>query len=124
MLSTAEGLNIHKDLGARYLCAFWNTLRSSCASKKQSLTNGKSSKGGDGIAASSPTSRRFKNGTVARLAEIRKELATFVNADVEECVLITNTTHGVNHVLRNFQFNAGDVIITSEYRSLPLSSEL
>jgi len=44
---------------------------------------------------------------------VRERLATFIGAEVDECVLVPNTSHGLNTVLRNFEWNKGDVIIKS-----------
>ena len=48
------------------------------------------------------------------LKEVRTKVAAVVGADADECVIVTNTTHGINTVLRNFEWNEGDVIVKSK----------
>jgi len=43
----------------------------------------------------------------------RERVANLIGAGVDECVLVPNTTHGVNTVLRNLDWKKGDVIIQS-----------
>lgn len=43
----------------------------------------------------------------------RQGVAHLIGADVDECVLVPNATHGVNTVLRNIDWKKGDVIIKS-----------
>ncbi|OJA16494.1 hypothetical protein AZE42_12606 [Rhizopogon vesiculosus] len=43
--------------------------------------------------------------------EARARLANLIGAETDECVLVNNTTHGITTVLRNFEWNEGDIII-------------
>jgi len=43
----------------------------------------------------------------------RERIASLIGAHVDECVLVPNTTHGVNTVLWNIDWKKGDVIIKS-----------
>ncbi|KAL6358945.1 hypothetical protein LRP88_09143 [Fusarium phalaenopsidis] len=45
-----------------------------------------------------------------KLDEIRHQIASFLNADVEGTVLVPNATTGLNTVLRNLRFQPGDRI--------------
>ncbi|KAI8719748.1 Aminotran-5 domain-containing protein [Fusarium sp. LHS14.1] len=45
-----------------------------------------------------------------KLNEIRHQIASFLNADVEGTVLVPNATTGLNTVLRNLRFQPGDKI--------------
>ena len=44
---------------------------------------------------------------------VRKKVADFIHADVEEIVLTRNTTEGLNQIAQSLQFNEGDEIITT-----------
>ncbi len=46
-----------------------------------------------------------------RMDQARQALATFVGADSDAVALVTNTTSGVNTVLRSLTFSAGDEIL-------------
>lgn len=48
------------------------------------------------------------------LNAVRARLAELVGAETDECVMVTNATHGVNTVLRNLEWKEGDVIVGSE----------
>ncbi|KAF9149886.1 hypothetical protein BG015_008296 [Linnemannia schmuckeri] len=54
------------------------------------------------------------------LNDIRTQLAEFVNCDKEELALVTNTTVGVNTVLRSLPFVPGDriLVLTTGYVSV------
>lgn len=43
--------------------------------------------------------------------EARTRVAKLIGAETDECVLVNNTSHGVTTVLRNFEWNEGDIII-------------
>ena len=43
----------------------------------------------------------------------RERIADLIGADVDECALVPNATHGVNTVVRNLDWKKGDVIIKS-----------
>ncbi|TFK33142.1 PLP-dependent transferase [Crucibulum laeve] len=45
------------------------------------------------------------------LVAARKRIATLIGAETDECVFVPNTTSGVNTVLRNFEWEAGDILI-------------
>ncbi|EJD49589.1 PLP-dependent transferase [Auricularia subglabra TFB-10046 SS5] len=47
------------------------------------------------------------------IVEARESVANLLNVDVDECVLVINTTAGINHVLRNIHWKAGDVIVAN-----------
>ena len=47
------------------------------------------------------------------LARCRERTAKLLGAEVDECVLVPCTTHGVFTVLMNFDWKKGDVIIKS-----------
>jgi hercynylcysteine S-oxide lyase len=49
----------------------------------------------------------------ARWIHCRERIADLVGAEVDECVLVPNATHGINTVLRNIDWKKGDVIIKS-----------
>lgn len=46
---------------------------------------------------------------------IRARVAKFINAETDEVVIVPNTTHGVNTVLRNIEWKDGDIMIKSEF---------
>ena len=41
----------------------------------------------------------------------RKIVAETVGANLDEIVLVPNATHGLNTILRNFEWREGDIII-------------
>ncbi|KAI6129861.1 pyridoxal phosphate-dependent transferase [Pisolithus croceorrhizus] len=41
----------------------------------------------------------------------RERIAQLIGADVDECVIVNNASHGIATVLRNFSFKEGDVLI-------------
>ena len=43
----------------------------------------------------------------------REEVAELVGAEHDEIVLVPNTSHGINTILRNIDWKEGDVIINS-----------
>ncbi|KZW01152.1 PLP-dependent transferase [Exidia glandulosa HHB12029] len=48
-----------------------------------------------------------------KMLDVRRQLAQVLNADVDECVLVPNATTGVNQVIRNFEWHAGDVLVST-----------
>jgi selenocysteine lyase/cysteine desulfurase len=48
--------------------------------------------------------------------EARTRVAKLIGAETDECVLVNNTSHGITTVLRNFEWNEGDIIIGSRLR--------
>lgn len=49
-----------------------------------------------------------------QLRKARERVAELIGADVDDCVLVTNATLGVNTVLRNLQWNKEDIIVFSK----------
>lgn len=45
------------------------------------------------------------------LKEARAQVAQLIGAKTDECVLITNTSIGINTILRNFAWNEGDILV-------------
>jgi len=43
--------------------------------------------------------------------EARNRVASLIGAMTDECVFVTNASHGINTVLRNFEWKEGDIII-------------
>ncbi|PCH39756.1 PLP-dependent transferase [Wolfiporia cocos MD-104 SS10] len=46
-----------------------------------------------------------------RLNEVRRRVAALLGADTDEVVLVPSVANGMNTVLRNFEWNEGDVIV-------------
>ncbi len=44
-------------------------------------------------------------------AEVRELIAPLIGAQADECVIVPNASHGVNTVLRNIEWEKGDIII-------------
>ncbi|THH11024.1 hypothetical protein EW145_g930 [Phellinidium pouzarii] len=61
--------------------------------------------------------RYMRSTYLSPLKTVRARVAKLVNAEIDECVIVPNATHGVNTVLRNFDWNQGDVIVKSKYIS-------
>ncbi|KAJ7622511.1 pyridoxal phosphate-dependent transferase [Roridomyces roridus] len=47
----------------------------------------------------------------ALITKCRTQIAEFVGAKVNEIVLVRNTSHGINTIMRSFEWNSGDVIV-------------
>ncbi|KAH9945382.1 PLP-dependent transferase [Epithele typhae] len=45
------------------------------------------------------------------LDKSREAVAKFIGAETDEVVFVSNATHGINSVLRNFEWHAGDVLL-------------
>lgn len=45
------------------------------------------------------------------ITRVRQRVAKLIGADVDECVMVANTSSGISTILRNFSFNADDVLI-------------
>ena len=43
----------------------------------------------------------------------RHLLANLIGAEIDEVVLVPNTTHGINTILRNFEWKEGDILLCS-----------
>lgn len=50
--------------------------------------------------------------------EARTRVAKLIGADVDECVLVNNTLHGISTILRNFEWHEGDIIIENSDHNL------
>jgi len=48
-----------------------------------------------------------------QLTQCRERVARLIGANLDECVLVLNAIHGINTVLRNFDWKKGDVILKS-----------
>jgi hercynylcysteine S-oxide lyase len=48
---------------------------------------------------------------MGQLDKCRKITADAINADVNDCVFVMNTTTGVNGILRSLQWRAGDALL-------------
>ena len=48
------------------------------------------------------------------LVAVRTRVADLIGAQADECVLVPNTTHCVNTVLRNLEWHEDDIIVKSE----------
>ncbi|KAJ6554374.1 pyridoxal phosphate-dependent transferase [Mycena capillaripes] len=46
------------------------------------------------------------------ITKCRTQIAEFVGAKINEIVLVQNTSHGINAIMRSFEWSAGDVIVT------------
>lgn len=58
------------------------------------------------------------------LLRARERVAQLIGARTEEVVLVPNASAGLNTVLRNFAWNAGDVLVGGASRPLTLSYDL
>jgi len=47
------------------------------------------------------------------LVQVRERIADLIGAEPDECVMVPNTSHGLNTVLHNFCWNEGDIILRS-----------
>ncbi|KZT57914.1 PLP-dependent transferase [Calocera cornea HHB12733] len=45
------------------------------------------------------------------LANVRSRVSKFINAEADECVIVPNSTHGINTVLMNIDWKDGDIIV-------------
>ena len=45
------------------------------------------------------------------MARLRGQLADFINADLDEVVIVQNASHGLNTVLMNFDWHENDIMI-------------
>jgi len=52
------------------------------------------------------------------LNDVREKSAAIIGAKAEECVIVPNTTHGVNTILHNIKWAAGDRIVICKSSSL------
>ncbi|KAK7055594.1 Aminotran-5 domain-containing protein [Favolaschia claudopus] len=46
------------------------------------------------------------------ITKTRARISKFIGAKMNEVVLVRNTSHGLNTIMRSFEWNAGDVIVT------------
>ncbi|GJE88634.1 PLP-dependent transferase [Phanerochaete sordida] len=57
---------------------------------------------------------RFHRSTyMPMLADARKQIAELVGAEHDEIVIVPNTTHGLNTILRNIEWRTGDIVLTT-----------
>ncbi|TFL02284.1 PLP-dependent transferase [Pterulicium gracile] len=59
------------------------------------------------------------------LADVRERAANFLGIETDECYLVTNASLGLNTIMRNFVWNAEDVIVTTSvtYGSIQKTAE-
>ncbi|KZT66302.1 PLP-dependent transferase [Daedalea quercina L-15889] len=48
-----------------------------------------------------------------QLEKVREQIADLINADPSECVFVPNVSHGINTVLRNFEWDESDVLLVT-----------
>jgi kynureninase len=55
------------------------------------------------------------------LNSVRSQVAEIIGADVEECVIVPNATHGINTIVNNIDWADGDKIVICEWfpKSIP-----
>ncbi|KAJ7446112.1 PLP-dependent transferase [Mycena latifolia] len=51
-------------------------------------------------------------GQTELITKCREQIAKFVKAKTNEIVLVRNTSHGINTIMRSFEWKTGDVIVT------------
>jgi selenocysteine lyase/cysteine desulfurase len=51
------------------------------------------------------------------LIHVRERLAKFIGAETDELVLVPNASHGINTVLKNFEWQQGDILIDGAHNS-------
>lgn len=49
------------------------------------------------------------------LNKVRHQLAAFVNADVDSCVIVGNVTTAMGTILGNLDYAEGDVLVACEF---------
>lgn len=52
------------------------------------------------------------------LNDVREKSAEIIGVKAEECVIVPNTTHGVNTILHNIKWIAGDRIVICKFTLL------
>ena len=62
--------------------------------------------------------RFMKRDWLPLLNDVREKSAAIIGAKAEECVIVPNTTHGVNTILHNIKWAAGDRIVICKSSSL------
>jgi selenocysteine lyase/cysteine desulfurase len=62
--------------------------------------------------------RFMKRDWLPLLNDVR-ESAAIIGAEAEECVIVPNTTHGVNTILHNIKWTPGDRIVICKFLSFP-----
>jgi len=68
--------------------------------------------------------RFMKRDWLPLLNDGREKSAAIIGAKVEECVIVPNTTHGVNTILHNIKWAAGDRIVICKSTSHLLDLQL
>jgi selenocysteine lyase/cysteine desulfurase len=64
--------------------------------------------------------RFMKRDWLPLLNDVREKSAEIIGAKTEECVIVPNTTHGVNTILHNMKWSAGDRIVICMFLSFIL----
>lgn len=59
----------------------------------------------------------MKRSYLPLLTEAREKVAELIKAPLHEVVLVPNASSGVQGVLREIQWEEGDVVITCKYRT-------
>jgi len=62
--------------------------------------------------------RFMKRDWLPLLNDVREKSAEIIGAKAEECVIVPNTTHGVNTILHNIKWTAGDRIVICKFNLL------
>jgi selenocysteine lyase/cysteine desulfurase len=52
------------------------------------------------------------------LTHVRERLAKFIGAETDEVVLVPNASHGINTVLKNFEWQQGDILIDGAHNPI------
>jgi len=68
--------------------------------------------------------RFMKRDWLPLLNDVREKSAEIIGAKAEECVIVPNTTHGVNTILHNIKWTAGDRIVICAFNLLILNVRL
>jgi hypothetical protein len=68
--------------------------------------------------------RFMKRDWLPLLNDVREKSAAIIGAQTEECVIVPNTTHGVNTILHNIKWTAGDRIVICKSISLLFAFQL
>jgi selenocysteine lyase/cysteine desulfurase len=64
--------------------------------------------------AESNTDRWMRFSYLPRLTAVRQRIAALIGAKTEECVMVTNASYGISTVLRNIEWQKGDIIVACE----------
>jgi selenocysteine lyase/cysteine desulfurase len=58
----------------------------------------------------------------AGLNKVRAQVAELINAETDEVVIVPNATHGINTIVNNIKWEAGDIIVICMSRSHCIAS--